>query len=46
MNENNNQALRLHVPEPSARPWPATSFCDRHPLPTGAARRPSVGAAR
>ena len=46
MNENKNQALRLHVPEPLERQGQATSFCGQHLSPTSAARRPLDGAAR
>jgi len=44
MNENKNQALRLHVPEPSGRPGQATDFSYLHLSPAGAVRRPPVEA--
>ena len=44
MNESKNQALRLHVPEPSGRPGQATDFSYLHLSPAGAVRRPPVEA--
>jgi 2-oxoisovalerate dehydrogenase E1 component alpha subunit len=41
---NENQALRLHVPEPSGRPGQATDFSYLHLSPAGAVRRPPVEA--
>lgn len=37
-----HQALRLHVPEPSARPGCATDFSYLHVSEAGAVRRPPV----
>ena len=42
---NQNQALRLHVPEPTGRPGCATDFSYLHLSPAGAVRRPPIGAA-
>ena len=39
-----SQPLRLHVPEPSARPGHETDFSYLHLSPAGAARRPPVDA--
>jgi 2-oxoisovalerate dehydrogenase E1 component alpha subunit len=36
--------LRLHVPEPAARPGEKTDFSYLHPSPAGAIRRPSLDA--
>lgn len=41
---NNNQALRLHVPEPSGRPGHETDFSYLHLSAAGAVRRPPVEA--
>ncbi|MFC5522229.1 3-methyl-2-oxobutanoate dehydrogenase (2-methylpropanoyl-transferring) subunit alpha [Polaromonas jejuensis] len=41
---NKNQALHLHVPEPSGRPGHATDFSYLHLSPAGAVRRPPVDA--
>lgn len=41
---NKNQALRLHVPEPSGRPGHETDFSYLHLSPAGAVRRPPVDA--
>ena len=45
MNQNKNQALRLHVPEPSGRPGQVTDFSYLHLSPAGAVRRPPIEAA-
>ncbi|MDO8769648.1 MAG: 3-methyl-2-oxobutanoate dehydrogenase (2-methylpropanoyl-transferring) subunit alpha [Burkholderiaceae bacterium] len=45
MNQNKNQALRLHVPEPSGRPGQATDFSYLHLSPAGTVRRPPIDAA-
>ena len=45
MNQNKNQVLRLHVPEPTGRPGHATDFSYLHLSPAGAVRRPPVEAA-
>ena len=37
-----HEPLRLHVPEPSARPGFETNFSYLHLSPAGAARRPPV----
>ncbi len=44
MNQNKNQALRLHVPEPSGRPGQETDFSYLHLSPAGAVRRPPIEA--
>ncbi|MDO8770124.1 MAG: 3-methyl-2-oxobutanoate dehydrogenase (2-methylpropanoyl-transferring) subunit alpha [Burkholderiaceae bacterium] len=41
---NKNQALRLHVPEPSGRPGHETDFAYLHLSPAGEVRRPPVDA--
>ncbi|MEP6588004.1 MAG: 3-methyl-2-oxobutanoate dehydrogenase (2-methylpropanoyl-transferring) subunit alpha [Polaromonas sp.] len=41
---NKNQALHLHVPEPSGRPGHATDFSYLHLSPAGEVRRPPVDA--
>jgi TPP-dependent pyruvate/acetoin dehydrogenase alpha subunit len=41
---NKDQALHLHVPEPSGRPGHATDFSYLHLSPAGAVRRPPVDA--